>query len=101
MKTVTLCGSMRFEKEMQEIALMLELDYGFNVLQSVYNPADRAIGKAEKTVLVAAHNQKIAMSDYVYVVDVDGYVGQSVKEEIEFARQNNKEIIYHSVFMAE
>ena len=36
MKTYTLCGSMRFEKEMQEIAYYLETQKGFNILQCVY-----------------------------------------------------------------
>lgn len=99
MKTVTLCGSMRFEKEMQDIALTLELDYGFNVLQPVYNPAGKTIGGTEKTAVTAAHYQKIELSDAVYVVDIGGYIGQSVKAEIEFARAHEKEILYHSVFM--
>ena len=32
MKTVTLCGSMRFEKEMAETAFILETEYSFNIL---------------------------------------------------------------------
>ena len=33
MKTYTICGSMRFEKEMQEIAFQLETQTGFNIIQ--------------------------------------------------------------------
>ena len=33
MKTYTLCGSMRFEKEMKEIACLLETQHCFNILQ--------------------------------------------------------------------
>ena len=101
MKTVTICGSMRFEKEMQAVALTLELDHGLNVLQPVYNPTGRTIGELEKTALAAAHYHKIEMSDSVYVVDIGGYIGQSVKEEILFAKQKGKEVLYHSAFMAE
>ena len=36
MKTYTLCGSMRFEKEMQEVAYYLETQKGYNILQCVY-----------------------------------------------------------------
>ena len=36
MKTYTICGSMRFSKQMQEIAFYLETQKGFNILQCVY-----------------------------------------------------------------
>ena len=36
MKTYTICGSMRFEKEMQKIAYDLERCKGYNILQCVY-----------------------------------------------------------------
>ncbi len=38
MKTYTLCGSMRFEKEMREIAYDLEARSGYNILQCAYCP---------------------------------------------------------------
>jgi len=98
MKTVTICGSMRFEKEMQAIALLLELDYGYNVLQPVYNPAGRTIGESEKAVLRSAHFCKIKQADAIYVVDVGGYVGQSVREEIAFAKDHGKAVIFDSEF---
>lgn len=37
MKTVTICGSMKFEKEMQRIAFLLETKHDLNVLQCIYN----------------------------------------------------------------
>lgn len=100
MKTLTLCGSMRFEKEMQAIALTLELEYGFNVLQPVYDSGDRSIGEAEKAALASAHYRKIELSDAIYVVDIGGYIGQSVKSEIEFAKAHGKEVLYHSAFVS-
>ena len=36
MKTYTLCGSMRFEKEMREVAYYLETQKGYSILQCVY-----------------------------------------------------------------
>ena len=36
MKTLTLCGSMRFEKEMKKIAYYLETQKGYNILQCIY-----------------------------------------------------------------
>lgn len=40
------------------------------------------------------HKEKIAISDGIFVVNVNGYIGDSVKEEIAFAKSLNKEIIY-------
>ena len=36
MKTLTICGSMRFADEMQKIAYSLEVYKGYNILQCVY-----------------------------------------------------------------
>ena len=96
MKTVTICGSMRFEKEMQEIAFDLETRHEMNVLQCVYNAANREISEAERNALAKAHFQKIALCDAIYVVDIEGYIGASVMEEIHFAQANGKEVIFHS-----
>ena len=39
-KVVTICGSMRFAKEMMKIATCLELKNGYAVIQCVYSPDD-------------------------------------------------------------
>lgn len=95
MKTVTICGSMRFQKQMQKIAFSLETRHSMNVLQCVYDNG-RGVTGAEKTALAKAHRRKIELSDAIYVVDIDGYIGKSVSEEIAFAKALGKEIIYHS-----
>ncbi len=98
MKTYTICGSMRFEKEMQKIALELETKYGINIIQCIYNTGNLPLSDDDAEKLTLLHYGKIGISDGIYVVDIDGYIGQSVSKEIEYAKQNNKEIIYHSKF---
>jgi len=34
------------------------------------------------------------MSDAIFVIDVDGYIGESTKSEIEFAKRHKKRIYY-------
>lgn len=97
MKTVTICGSMMFQKQMQEIAFSLETQRGMNVLQCVYD-SGHGVAAGEKAALAAAHRRKIELSDAIYVVDIQGYIGHSVSEEIAFAKALGKEIIYHSEF---
>jgi hypothetical protein len=48
----------------------------------------------EKDLLGELHRIKIDLSDSIYVVNVDGYIGESVKKEIEYAKERGKEIIY-------
>ena len=100
MNTVTICGSMRFEQNMRDIAWILETQYGMNVLQCVYTPEaavynDRMLKNLEK-----AHYRKIELCDTIYVVDIDGYIGESTKREVEYARKLDKEVIFHSAFLA-
>lgn len=45
--------------------------------------------------LEKAHYRKIDISDGIYVVNIDGYIGKSVNAEIKYAKENGKEIIYH------
>lgn len=98
MKTVTICGSMRFESEMQRIAFELETKHDMNVLQCVYNCENKELSELERNALKRAHYRKIEISDAVYVVDIDGYIGMAVSEEMQFARKNGKEIILHSEY---
>ena len=39
--------------------------------------------------------KKIDLSDGIYVVNMDGYIGTSVKKEIEYAERHGKEVLYH------
>lgn len=40
------------------------------------------------------HKRKIDICDYVYVLNVDGYIGSSTQSEIDYAISINKEIKY-------
>ena len=40
------------------------------------------------------HKQKIDMSDEIYVINVEGYIGESTKNEIEYAKARGKRISY-------
>jgi len=93
MKTYTLCGSMRFEKEMRKIAFLLKAEKGYNILQCVYTDMHPTAEELER--IKAAHFRKIDISDGIYVLNIGGYIGQSVFEEIAYANKQGKEILYH------
>ncbi len=95
MKTYTICGSMRFEQEMREIAYALETQNGYNILQCIYTTPETVPNHEELQRLEAAHYAKIDLSDGIYVVNIGGYIGDSVRKEIEYAGKHGKEIRYH------
>ena len=95
MKTYTLCGSMRFEKEMQEVAYYLETQKEYNILQCIYTVVGTQPTAEELQALELAHYKKIDISDGIYVLNIDGYVGESVRKEIDYAKRHGKEVIYH------
>lgn len=93
-KVVTICGSMKFAKEMQVIATNLETQYGYAVIQCV-DILRNEITSEQMQKVVDAHFKKIDISDSIYVVNINGYIGESTKREIEYATKHGKQIIYH------
>lgn len=87
-KVVTLCGSTRFKEEFERHNKRLTLD-GYVVLSvGFFGHADGVkITKAEKEGLDALHKLKIELSDAIFVINVNGYVGDSTRSEIDFARR--------------
>ena len=98
MKIITICGSMKFIKEMIEISEKVELQ-GNVVLMPIYNPSrpnKDSFTNKEILILDKMHRERIKLSDAILVVNVEGYIGSSTKSEIEFAKSLNKEILYYS-----
>ena len=85
---------MKFARQMQEIALELEVKQGYCVLTPV---GEKTVQPSEKEIekLAQAHFRKIDMSDAIYVVNIGGYIGEAVSREVCYAQEHNKEIIYH------
>ena len=86
-KVITLCGPYRFKDEMWKAYLDLTAR-GHIVLLPAYD-ADMTIEEKH-----ALHNDKILNSDEIFVVDVNGYVGEDTRREIEFARYVNIPVTY-------
>ena len=40
------------------------------------------------------HKRKIDMADEIFVINVGGYIGESTKSEIEYAKAHNKKVKY-------
>lgn len=92
-KVVTICGSMKYKKEMMQVAEELELKQGYAVIQCVYCDNLANYDKSDEEKFGKIHFKKIDISDAIYVVNVNGYVGKSTKKEIEYTKSLNKEIL--------
>ena len=98
MKIITICGSMKFVNEMMNSAMKMELN-GNCMLMPIYSPTKTSkddFTKEEASILDKMHKERIKLSDAILVVNVNGYIGSSTKNEIEFAKSLNKEIIYYT-----
>ena len=87
---------MRFKDEMMRISEKLELE-GKCILTPIFpvGSSKKEYSKAEEMILDEAHKERIKLSDAIYVVNVDNYIGSSTRSEIEFAKSLGKEVFYH------
>lgn len=92
-KVVTICGSMKFKEKMMHIAEKLELENGYAVIQCVYGNNCSHYDCLDEETLRKLHFKKIEISDAIYVVNVNGYIGEATKKEIEYANSLQKEIL--------
>ena len=96
MKIITLCGSLKFQKEMMEIAEKVALD-GNCILTPVYPVLDNIKRTEEQLVkLKEAHFKRIELSDAILVINVNNYIGNSTNVEIDYAKKLGKRIIYYT-----
>lgn len=95
MKIITLCGSLKFQKEMMKVAEEMALK-GNCILTPVY-PVSENCERTEEQIqkLKEAHFKRIELSDAILVVNVDNYIGSSTNLEIEYAKKLGKEILYY------
>ena len=68
------------------------------MLSPIYptKPDKDAYTENEALMLDKMHKEKIKISDAILVVNVDNYIGNSTKSEIDFAKSLGKEIIYYT-----
>ena len=94
-KIITLCGSIKFKDEFMKVQEKLTLDGNIVLTPNFFNNIKKEdIDEKNKKMLDEMHKQKIDMSDEIYVINVGGYIGESTKNEIEYAKEKGKRISY-------
>ena len=95
-KIYCLCGSTRFKSDFEETAKWLTLSGKIVLMPNVWMHesayTERAISKEVKEMLDELHLRKIDMSDVVYVINPNNYIGESTKNEIIYALKQNKQV---------
>ncbi len=69
---------------------------GSCILTPTYPVAKSIKTKKQLKLLEKEHFKKIDLSDAILVVNVKNYIGKSTILEIEYAKQQNKEILYYT-----
>ena len=92
---ITLCGSIKFKDEFLKLQEKLTLDGNIVLTPNFFNNVKKEeINLETKKMLDEMHKQKIDMSDEIYVINFGGYIGESTKSEIEYAKTKDKKIAY-------
>ena len=92
---ITLCGSIKFKTKFIEVQEKLTLDGNIVFIPNFFNNIKKEeIDNKTKKMLDEMHRQKIDISNEVYVINYEGYIGESTKSEIEYAKAKGKKISY-------
>ncbi len=92
---ITLCGSIKFKDKFIKIKEELTLKGNIILTPNFFNTVKKEeISSEFKTMLDEMHRQKIDMSDEIYVINFEGYIGESTEAEIEYAKLKGKRIYY-------
>ena len=95
-KVITLCGSTRFRDAFMEVQKRLTLERNIVISVGLFGHAgdDEVWKPGTKEMLDDMHKRKIDMADEIYVINVGGYIGESTRSEIEYARRTGKAVRY-------
>lgn len=100
---ITLCGSTRFKEELIEVQKQFTLEgniaisvglFGHSGDAEVWENMGEGTFTKTKEMLDDMRKRKIDMADSIFVINVGGYIGDSTRSEIEYAKNNGKEVRY-------
>ena len=95
-KVVTLCGSTKFKEQYLETQKRLTLEGNIVISVGLFGHSgdDEVWTKGTKAMLDDMHLRKIDMADEIFVINVGGYIGESTRREIAYAKENGKSVRY-------
>jgi len=97
-KIVCLCGSTRFMQAFFDagwtytLAGYIVLSVG--VCKHAEDHGTEALGPDVVERLDELHKRKIDLADLVCILNVDGYIGESTRSELDYALEHGKPVVY-------
>lgn len=93
---ITLCGSTRFKEQFMEAQKRLTLEGNIVISVGLFgHSGDQEVWtEGTKEMLDDMHKRKIDLADAIFVINVGGYIGESTRSEIDYARRHGKQIRY-------
>lgn len=92
-KVITLCGSTRFKEDFERVNRELTLQGNIVISVGCFGHSGDKFSEDQKIMLDDIHKRKIDMADAIYVINRDGYIGESTKSEIKYALEHNKPVM--------
>lgn len=95
-KIITLCGSTKFKEDFlrEQKRLTLEGNIVLSVGLFGHSGDTEVWNEGVKELMDDMHKRRIDLSDEIFVINKDGYIGSSTKSEIEYALKTNKIVRY-------
>jgi len=95
-KVITLCGSTRFKDEFIEVQKRLTLEGNIVISVGLFGHSgdEEVWNEGVKDMLDRQHLAKIDLADEIFVINVGGYIGESTRQEIAYAKSKHKAVSY-------
>lgn len=99
MNIITLCGSTKFKDDYLKWQSILTLQGNLVISVGLFGHSDHYYyAPGVKEILDDIHKRKIDLANEIFVIDKDGYIGNSTKGEIEYAIKTGKKVTYMSQY---
>lgn len=97
-RVITLCGSTRFKEEFEKVQRELTLKANIVISVGLFSHAqengEEWLNNGTKEMLDDLHKRKIDMSDGIFIINKDKYIGKSTMGELYYGIAHNKEIYF-------
>lgn len=95
-KVITLCGSTKFKDEFIKVQKELTLKGSIVISVGLFGHSGDIEVWTDNTkqMLDDMHKAKIDLADEIFVINKNGYIGESTKSEIEYALKQGKSVKY-------
>lgn len=95
-EVVTLCGSTKFKDEFYRVQKELTLKGCIVISVGFFASSEdnEVWTEGTKEMLDDMHKRKIDMADTIFVINKNGYIGESTKSEIAYAKEHGKTVAY-------